>query len=87
MPVRFPSVPNLPESLKGLSGNRPFLFFPSRNHSNLSHPSTLVIPTSGRDLQCALRLFQILPGKRPGGTISSGSERSYSQDKHLHLRF
>ena len=42
------------------------LFLPTRNHSNLSHPSPLVIPTSGRDLQCAPRLSQILPGKRSG---------------------
>ena len=41
-------------------------FFPTRNHSNLGHPSPLVIPNEVRDLQCALRLSQILPGKRPG---------------------
>jgi hypothetical protein len=38
------------------------------NHPNLSHPSPLVIPTgaqrSGGNLQCALRLSQILRRKR-----------------------
>jgi hypothetical protein len=37
---------------------------PSRNHSRLGRPSSLVIPTNGRDLQCALRLSQSLPWKR-----------------------
>jgi hypothetical protein len=41
-------------------------FLSTRNHSNLSHPSSLVIPNDVRDLQCALRLSQILPQKRPG---------------------
>ena len=44
------------------------LFLANRNYSNLSHPSPLVIPTNGRDLQCAPRISQILPGKRPGAT-------------------
>ena len=33
--------------------------------SYLSHPSPLVIPTNGRDMQCALRFSQILPVQPP----------------------
>ena len=42
---------------------------PSSNQSNLSRPSPLVIPTNGRDLQCAPRYTQILPGQRPPGLV------------------
>ena len=40
--------------------------FSSRNHPNVGRPSPLVIPNEVRDLQCALRLSQILLGKRRG---------------------
>ena len=38
------------------------------HNSNLRHPSPLVIPTEAkrRDLQCALRLSPILPGRDSG---------------------
>ena len=48
-------------------------FFPSTRNSRLSHLSPLVIPTEGRDLQCALRFSPFLPEKRPGGTIPTVS--------------
>ena len=39
----------------------PAVLSASTNNSHLSHRTHLVIPTEGRDLQCALRLSQILP--------------------------
>jgi hypothetical protein len=51
-----------PQEIRGeRSGGTCGLPFPL--NSNLTHPSPLLIPTEGRDLQCALPPSQISPSK------------------------